>query len=350
MHSFVWSKSYVQNSAQLTAILNEILLNRLIPKARGLSRQGKAIDLPSETQALSMDITSSYLCGLDAGQNFIENVDTRDFHLRAFKQSMDGIFWNEFPSIARWAGRIGVPLVPKVVHQSQLIIEELCSKMCGKAHRDIKELATDDARWPVVYGHLRPKLEKSCQDQEKVDTLMASEMLGFMIAGNDGAGNTICFLTWELSQHLEIQKELRHELASIQGIKSRAQAIDQLPLLDAVLMETIRLHPAGVGPHLRVAPKKGTQLGQYSNIPGGTTVSVTAWALHRNEDVFPQPEEWYPQRWMDESKRSAMRKWFFGFGAGSRSCIGNHLAFRGFTLSFENEHTNTNHCQSSKLM
>ena len=334
--SFVYSKSYIQNSTALTAILDAVLLERLIPRAKAWSRDATEVNLHPETQALSMDITSCYLCGLHAGSNFIEDIETRDYYLQAFKQSLNGVFWHEYPQLIRWTGRLGIHLVPAVVSESQKIIEDLCSKMCEAAHqRMLEKLRTNDTKnsqmpdWPVLYAHLRPKLEEIEPNKSKVDALLAAEMLDHMIAGNDGAGNTLSFLIWQLSKHPEIQTQLRKEFESIPRTGSSAQAIDSLPLLDAALMETMRLHPAGLGPPLRIVPKEGTSLGSYSNIPSGTTVSATAWALHRNEEVYPEPEKWRPERWMDVSRQTEMRKWFFGFGTGGRMCIGNHFAIRG---------------------
>ena len=56
--SFVYSKSYILNSAALTAILDKVLLERLIPRAKAWSRDAAEVDLHPETQALSIDITS----------------------------------------------------------------------------------------------------------------------------------------------------------------------------------------------------------------------------------------------------------------------------------------------------
>ena len=336
MISSVYSKSYIQNSVDLTAILDTVLMNRLVPKARAWSRGATAVDLHAETQALSMDVTSCYLCGLNAGSNFIEDVKTRDYYLRAFKQSLDGLFWHEYPQFAKWAGRLGIRLVSDVVHESQSIIEKLCSRMCDAAYqRMLEKPLTEDTESihvstrPVVYAHLRPKLMESCSDPSKGDALLAAEILDHMVAGNGGTGNTLSLLTWQLSKHPEVQKQLRKDFKSIQGTGFSAQAVDSLSLLDAVLMEAMRLDPADLIPHLRIVPKEGTTLGSYPNIPSGTTVSATAWALHRNEEVYPEPEEWRPERWMNDSRRFELQKWFFGFGVGGRTCIGNHLAIRG---------------------
>ena len=334
--SFVYSKSYILNSAALTAILDKVLLERLIPRAKAWSRDAAEVDLHPETQALSMDITSCYLYGLHAGSNFTEDIETRDYYLRAFKQSLDGVFWHEYPQFIKWTRRLGISLVPATVYESQKIIEKLCSKMCEAAcQRMLNKPHSNDSKtmqmpdWPVVYAHLRPKLEESEPDKSKVDALLAAEMLDHMIAGNDGAGNTLSFLILQLSKYPEVQNQLRNDFKTIQRTGFSAQAVDRLPLLDAVLMENMRLHPAGLGPHLRIVPREGTSLGSYSNIPSGTTVSATAWALHHNEEVYTEPEKWCPERWMDISRHTEMRKWFFGFGIGGRMCIGNHFAIRG---------------------
>lgn len=57
-------------------------------------------------------------------------------------------------------------------------------------------------------------------------------------------------------------------------------------------------------------------------------MSANAHSLHRNEDVFPSPEEWRPERWLQasESELKEMRKWFWAFGSGGRMCIGSHFA------------------------
>ena len=145
--SFVYSKSYIQNSAALTAILDAVLLKRLIPRAEAWSRDATEVDLHPETQALSMDVTSCYLCGLHAGSNFTEDIDTRDYYLRAFKQSMNGVFWHDYPQLIRWTGSLVINLVPTIVYESQKVIEKLCSKMCEAAHqRMLEKLHTNDTK------------------------------------------------------------------------------------------------------------------------------------------------------------------------------------------------------------
>jgi hypothetical protein len=147
-------------------------------------------------------------------------------------------------------------------------------------------------------------------------------------------------LLYELSRHPEWQTKLREELLGLNpplkhvpgklvevGDITNPQDIDKLPILQAVLMETLRLWPSVPGGQPRVVPRPCT-LGGYHNIPVGTTVQSYASVLHRLPDVFPEPLEWKPERWLDSSPEqlSLIKKYFWGFGSGGRMCLGIHFA------------------------
>lgn len=76
-------------------------------------------------------------------------------------------------------------------------------------------------------------------------------------------------------------------------------------------------------------PRGGAKLGGF-DVPAGTAVSASIYSLHRNEEVFSNPEEWKPERWSEATpeKRRQMLKWFWIFGSGGRMYIGNHLGVR----------------------
>lgn len=87
----------------------------------------------------------------------------------------------------------------------------------------------------------------------------------------------------------------------------------------------------------RVVPPGGLVLHGYF-LPPKTIVSSNAYCLHRNEDVFPRPFEWIPERWLSVASiedagfgardSSKMRKWLWAFGSGPRGCIGQHFALQ----------------------
>jgi hypothetical protein len=114
------------------------------------------------------------------------------------------------------------------------------------------------------------------------------------------------------------------------------KVIDSLPLLDATLRETLRLHAAAPGPQPRVTPFTSTpiSINGYGNIPGGVKVSSSAYTLHRNPEIYPNPIEWLPERWLEPEpgKIENMRRSFWAFGSGGRMCLGSNFALQGNTI------------------
>ncbi|KAK9446517.1 cytochrome P450 [Limtongia smithiae] len=108
---------------------------------------------------------------------------------------------------------------------------------------------------------------------------------------------------------------------------SYREATTHLPYLQAVIKEAIRLHPS-VGLLLeRHVPAGGVELcGRY--IPAGTIVGINAWVLHHDPSIFPQPDCFIPERWIDNppATLALMNQAWFAFGAGSRTCIGKNIS------------------------
>ncbi len=103
-------------------------------------------------------------------------------------------------------------------------------------------------------------------------------------------------------------------------------------------METLRLRAAIPGGQPRMTPYPSCSLGEFSDIPGGVRVGAQEHSVHRNEDVYPEPEKWDHTRWLDkennytEDQRKERDRWFWAFSSGGRMCIGSNFAMHG-TLS-----------------
>lgn len=103
----------------------------------------------------------------------------------------------------------------------------------------------------------------------------------------------------------------------------------QLPFLDAVIKESLRIFPA-VGLSMeRLVPEGGlTIAGKF--VPGGTIVGCNPWVINYREDIFGSDAAKYrPERWIDadEEQQSAMKKYLLTFGAGSHTCIGKNISY-----------------------
>ncbi|KAI0408710.1 cytochrome P450 [Xylaria palmicola] len=158
----------------------------------------------------------------------------------------------------------------------------------------------------------------------KMDPMdMAAECLDHMAAGIDTTGDGLCFLMWEISQprSFYVQSRLQAELKANPDVP-----FDKLPYLDAVVLEGLRCFPAIPMSLPRYVPRGGRTIDGFP-IPEHTIVSSQAYSAHRiDQSVFPQPDVFNPDRWLEEKGELNRKRLFFAFASGGRGCIGKHLA------------------------
>ena len=105
-----------------------------------------------------------------------------------------------------------------------------------------------------------------------------------------------------------------------------------LPYLGSVVKEAMRLTMSVSIRLPRVVPKSGWEYKGF-RFPAGTKVGVAAFQLHLDDNVFPQPEEYRPERWLDAT--AEMNRDFLPFGKGARSCIARNLATTELLIATE---------------
>jgi cytochrome P450 len=155
------------------------------------------------------------------------------------------------------------------------------------------------------------------------DLDIAAECLDHMAAGIDTTGDALCFLMWELSQpaSLHYQRRLQQELSNA-ATAAAAGGFDKLPYLDAVVMEGLRCFPAIPMSLPRYVPAGGRSIDGFF-LPGGTTVSCQAYSVQKLDGaVFPDPEAFKPERWLEPEGDAERKRLFFAFANGGRGCVG----------------------------
>ncbi|PQE06761.1 cytochrome P450 monooxygenase protein [Rutstroemia sp. NJR-2017a BBW] len=319
LYTHVYSKSTIINSIELGRILSTIIHDRLLPRLREATTKGDDIDVYSLTKEYSMDVVTAYVYGLGNGTNWTGKPDKASHHLLAFQSALEP--WAFFASteIMRLASSLswlGIKLISPPVDAAFDAIHSFVLDLTQNAIKqlDMTHLGESDSMGTFKDIWQRIKL----LPEEKLN-LIASDMVDQTHAGHEATGIILTYVMFELSRHAEVQTRLRNELRSSDDPRGSK-------MLDAVLMETMRLYPAGIGPFPRVAPANATING--FTIPKGTIATASPYMLGRNSEVFPNPDAWLPERWLkaDVDEQRQMRQWVWLFMSGPRNCIGEHLA------------------------
>ncbi|KAI0865170.1 benzoate 4-monooxygenase cytochrome P450 [Xylaria cubensis] len=150
-----------------------------------------------------------------------------------------------------------------------------------------------------------------------------------LMAGHDVLAVTLRAVLYYVARNPRVEERLRAELAVFdEGHPVAYDELTKLPYLDAVILESLRIHGNTGLVNERVVPRGGAMIDGY-HIPGGTIVGVNPWVLHRNTDLFGHDVDVFrPERWIEgpEESLAQMRRSLFGFGAGPRMCIGKNIA------------------------
>lgn len=133
----------------------------------------------------------------------------------------------------------------------------------------------------------------------------------------------------------QILQRLRSELSSAQlDSPPELRALEKLPYLTGVLLEAMRLSPALATRLQRVAPDRDVV---YKNwlIPVGTPIGITTLDIHMDEELYPEPKRFNPDRWTDPESRKRAEKVYAPFSRGSRICLGMQYVFPAQCITLE---------------
>ncbi|KAF2019864.1 cytochrome P450 [Aaosphaeria arxii CBS 175.79] len=158
---------------------------------------------------------------------------------------------------------------------------------------------------------------------------LVEEAMGYMFAGSGTTSSTLTYLLYALSLpgNEHIQERLYTGVNALPP--GDMTALRQHPYLNAVIKETFRRFPTIVStlPRILLEPM---HIDEYT-LPTGTVVGMQNWVHHRNPAVFPNPDQFAPERWLQSTE--AMEASLTPFSLGRRNCIGQNLAWAELYLA-----------------
>jgi cytochrome P450 len=181
-------------------------------------------------------------------------------------------------------------------------------------------------------GHLLALLLRARDDDGNTmtDTNVRDEAMAFFLAGHETTALALTWTFYLLSQHPQAQAALDEELrAVLDGRPPTADDLPRLPYTGMVLRESMRLYPPAYA--FARDSLADCQIGGWP-VPGGSTVIMSQWVLHRDPRYWDQPERFDPTRWVGNLAARLPRFVYFPFGGGPHLCIGSGFAMLEATL------------------
>lgn len=155
------------------------------------------------------------------------------------------------------------------------------------------------------------------------DQELRDELITMLVAGHDSSAATIAWAIYHLATHPEVQEKLVAEIQAA-GDADPVQ-MSRLPYLSAVCNESLRLRAAGPTVMQRLTKEPITLQGY--EIPANTLVAPCLYLTQHRTDIYPNPREFRPERFLDRQYSTSE---FYPFGGANRYCIG--AAFAQFEM------------------
>ena len=160
--------------------------------------------------------------------------------------------------------------------------------------------------------------------EQMTDVELRDELITLLVAGHETTATSLAWAFYWIHHHPQIREKLLQELDSL-GDRPDPNTILKLPYLNAVCKETLRIYPVTMFTLPRLV-KSSLQIGDYQFEPG-TILSASIYLTHHREDLYPEPKQFKPERFLE---RQFSPYEYLPFGGGNRRCLG--YAFAEFEM------------------
>lgn len=298
------------------------LADKLCAKFEKCRGTDEVIPFECAFDAFTMDVITEY--SLDASFGYLDHPgwssDFRELE-RAFGEM--GYMQKMFPPLIDIMRSLPDRLVLWMDPKSKLLMDFFrnCYAIAVRMLSETDGEKYEEKEHPTIFYEI---IHSDLPPSEKTPKRLEGEAAAVLGAGAVTTAWTLTVAMYHLTVNPEKMERLRAEIKEIMPDPNRPaklQQLERLPYLTSVIMESLRLSN-GVSTRLaRVAPDRSIYFRDWE-IPRGTPVGMTSTLIHRNPDIYPQPLEFVPERWLDPSERQRLEKYLVPFSRGSRQCAG----------------------------
>ncbi|KAL4862463.1 hypothetical protein BDV12DRAFT_203048 [Aspergillus spectabilis] len=294
-----------------------------VGKMKNEIEDGSKCDVMKWWTFLATDVAAQLMFGEDFG---MVALGQKNEYIHILESTMKGSGINaELPLVGLIARHLPIAHIRSMFRAS--------SYLTNYGRRAVTNARGNSASSRNIFSGMIHASEKT--DSSLTEENVVTEAGNLIVAGSDTTAVTLTYLIWAVLSRPKLQKELQNEVQGLAEGYGEAD-LEALPLLNAVIKETLRLYGAAPGSLPRSVPEGGATLAGYY-IPGGTTVSTQSYTIHRDPEIYPNPEDFDISRWLNDDEKNdlaaAMNMAFSPFGTGARTCLGIHLAYMELRLA-----------------
>ncbi|XP_030646830.1 cytochrome P450 3A40 isoform X2 [Chanos chanos] len=306
----------------------------LITSLRKKMEKDETVDIKEFFGPYSMDVVTSTAFSVD-----IDSMNQpNDPFVTNIKKMLKFSFFNPllviitlFPFMSPLFDKLELSFFPKSVldffYNFLKKVKEDRSKNAHNNRVDFMQLMVD--------SQIQENGEVSAEGQSVkglTDHEVLSQAMIFIFAGYETSSSTLSYVAYHLAIHPDTMRKLQKEIDETFPDKSPVtyEKLMQMEYLDMVINETMRLYPLG-GRIERIC-KKTVEINGVT-IPKGMAVAVPLYPLHRDPELWPEPETFNPERFSKENHENIDPYTFLPFGAGPRNCIGMRFAMLAMKLA-----------------
>lgn len=190
----------------------------------------------------------------------------------------------------------------------------------GTFNNNVEEDKTDAPKERLAFLDLLIKASEN--GAELSDDDIREEVDTVMFAGHDTTASAMTWFLYCIARHPEQQQMVMDEVDQLFGDSDRpctTQDATELKYLECCIKETLRLYPSV--PAVMRCLTEDVEIGGYT-LPAGVSVALMIYGMHHNPSVYPDPEEFKPERFLPENSVGRHPFSFIPFSAGPRNCIG----------------------------
>lgn len=169
--------------------------------------------------------------------------------------------------------------------------------------------------------------------EEKSIARLTDEGIGLLGAGTATTSHIMSATVYHILANPDalqiIQKELQEIIPDELSPPALLSRLEQLPYFTASIKEGLRLSNVSSHRNMRIGVNRSLKFQNWV-IPPGVATGMTPYMMHMNPTIFPDPQEFRPERWL---QNDSLKRFFMPFGKGTRTCSGSNVVYAEMHLT-----------------